>query len=122
MYPTAFIYSDTDWVKNELLYSVGLKYYLPIKSQYLRPYLDVQYGGFVIEAVQVIVGIYDYQYIYQNEQKALYGPSALVGGEVKLGALGLNLAAGVSYAVTQWEWKSQDIYFSFDLSLIYSFR
>lgn len=122
MYPTTFIYSDTDWVKNEMLYSVGLKYYLPFKSQYLRPYLDVQYGGFAIEAVQVIVGIWEYQYIYQNEQKALYGPSALVGGEVKLGALGLNLAAGVSYAATQWEWKPQDIYFSFDLSLLYSFR
>jgi hypothetical protein len=122
MYPTTLIYSDTDWVKNEMLYSVGLKYYLPFKSLYLRPYLDVQYGGFAIEAVQVIVGIWEYQYIYQNEQKTLYGPSALVGGEVKLGALGLNLAAGVSYAATQWEWKPQDIYFSFDLSLIYSFR
>ncbi len=122
MYPTSYIYSDTDWVKNEMLYSVGVKYYLPFKSQYLRPYLDVQYGGFAIEAVQIIVGIWEYQYIYQNEQKALYGPTALVGGEVKLGTLGLNLAAGVSYAASAWEWKSQDFYFSFDLSLIYTFK
>jgi hypothetical protein len=122
MYPTSFVYSDTDWVKNEMLYSVGLKYYLPFKSQYLRPYLDVQYGGFAIEAVQVIVGIYEYQYIYQNEQKALYGPSALLGGEVKLGALGLNLAGGISYATTPWEWQSQEFYFSFDIGLIYNFR
>ncbi|NOR15950.1 MAG: hypothetical protein GQ544_09610, partial [Candidatus Aminicenantes bacterium] len=122
MYPTSFIYSDTDWVKNEMLYSVGVKYYLPFKSQYLRPYFDVQYGGFTIEAVQIIVGIWEYQYIYKNEQKALYGPTALVGGEVRLGTLGLNLAAGVSYAATAWEWKSQDLYFSFDFSLIYTVK
>jgi hypothetical protein len=122
MFPTSLVYSDTDWVKNKMLYSVGLKYYAPFKSRYLRPYLDVQYGGITVEAVQIIVGIWDYEYIYQNEQKTLYGPSALLGGEVKLGALGLNLAAGVSYAVTPWEWKPQDFYFSFDISLLYNFR
>lgn len=122
MFPTSFVYSDTDWVKNEVFYSVGLKYYLPFKSQYFLPYMDVQYGGITIEAVQVIVGIWEYEYIYQNEQKALYGPSALLGGEIKLGTFGLNLAGGISYAVTPWEWKSQDFYFSFDVSLLYNFR
>lgn len=120
-YPTSLIYSETDWVKNEMLFSVGVKYYLPFKPEIFRPYLNLQYGGFGVEAVQVIVGIWEYEYIYENEQKVLYGPSVHAGSELKLGTLGLNAAIGFSYATTSWEWLSQSFYFSADFSVLYYF-
>jgi hypothetical protein len=41
-YPTSLIYSETDWVENQVLYSFGLKYYIPIVSQSVRGYLNIQ--------------------------------------------------------------------------------
>ena len=121
-YPTALIYSETDWVENQVLYSFGLKYYIPIVSQSVRGYLNVQYGGFAVEAVQIIEGIYDYEFIYRNEQKTLFGPQALLGGEFHLGPLKLNAAAGAAYALTDWEWLPQDFYFTFDLGFMFSLK
>ncbi len=118
-FPTSLIYSETDWVENQVLYSVGLKYYIPIVSQSVRGYLNVQYGGFTVEAVQLIEGIWDGEFIYRNEQKALYGPQALLGGEFHLGPLKLNASAGAAYALTDWEWLPQDFYFTFDLGLLF---
>jgi len=121
-YPTSLIYSETDWVENQVLYSFGLKYYIPIVSQSVRGYLNVQYGGFAVEAVQIIEGIYDYEFIYRNEQKTLFGPQALLGGEFHLGPLKLNAAAGAAYALTDWEWLPQDFYFTFDLGFMFSLK
>jgi hypothetical protein len=116
-YPTSLIYSETDWVENPMLYSVGIKYFIPIFSQKVRPYLNLQYGGFAVEAVQIIEGIWNYDYVYRNEQKELFGPQALVGCEISLGILGFSAAAGASYALTDWEWLPQKVYFTFDLTL-----
>lgn len=121
-YPTSMIYSETDWVENQVLWSLGLKYYIPIVSQSVRAFLNVQYGGFMVEAVQVIEGIWDYEFIYRNEQRSLYGPQALLGGEFRLGPLSVNAAAGAAYALTDWEWLPQDLYFTFDLGLIFHLK
>ncbi len=118
-YPTSLIYSETDWVENQVLYSFGLKYYIPIVSQSIRGYLNIQYGGFRVEAVQIIEGIWEYEFIYRNEQRALFGPQALLGGEFHLGPLKLNAAVGAAYALTDWEWLPQDFYFTFDLGFLF---
>jgi hypothetical protein len=79
----------------------------------------VLYGGFTVEAVQIIEGIWNYEFIYRNEQKALFGPQALLGAEFRLGRLGINAAAGAAYALTDWEWLPQQFYFTFDAGLIF---
>lgn len=40
-YPTSYFYSECDWVKNSILYSAGIKYYLPFGNNRIRPYLDL---------------------------------------------------------------------------------
>ncbi len=120
-YPTTLIYSETDWVKNTIFYSVGIKYYLPFKSSLLSPYLDLQYGGLRVEAAQMVLGVWEYTYVLGHEQKALWGPSALAGAELRMGRFGINGAVGVSYALTEWEYLEQKTSFSFDLSFLVYF-
>jgi hypothetical protein len=120
-YPTTLIYSETDWVKNKILYSLGIKYYLPFKSSFFSPYVDLQYGGLRVEAAQIVLGVWDYTYVLGHEQKTLWGPSALAGAELRRGRFGLNGAVGVSYALTEWEYLEQNVSFSFDLSLLIYF-
>jgi hypothetical protein len=117
-YPTTYFYSDYDWVKNKVLYSVGLKYYLPFKTRMIRTYLDLQYGGVSIEAVRLVTGIWYYQYIYENIQKTLYGPSILAGIELKLGSIGLNGAIGLSYNTTEWDYWERDYFLTADVGLL----
>jgi hypothetical protein len=120
-YPTTLIYSETDWVKNKILYSVGVKYYLPFNSSFLFPYVDLQYGGLRVEAAQIVLGVWEYTYVLGHEQKTLWGPSALAGAELRKGRLGLNGAVGVSYALTEWEYINQKVFLSFDFSFLVYF-
>jgi hypothetical protein len=117
-YPTTYYYSDYDWVKNKVLYSAGLKYYLPFKTNIFRTYLDLQYGGVSVEAVRLVTAIWYYQYIYENIQKTLYGPSLLAGIELKLGSIGLNGAIGLSYNTTKWDYWERDYFLTADLGLL----
>ncbi|MBN2409037.1 MAG: hypothetical protein JXE07_04815 [Candidatus Aminicenantes bacterium] len=121
IFPTTLIYSETDWVNNETLWSVGLKYYLPVKSPLLYPFVDVQYGGLRVEAAQAVIGIWDYDYVISREQKSLYGPSFLSGVEVRKGRFGLCGAMGVSYVTTSWKYLETKVLFSFDASLVVHF-
>ncbi len=121
IFPTTLVYSDTDWVKNETLWSVGLKYYLPIQSSLFYPYLDLQYGGLRVEAAQVVIGLWDYDYVYSQEQKSLWGPSILAGVEVRRGRLGICGALGVSYVATSWDYLQDKVALSFDTSLVVHF-
>jgi hypothetical protein len=121
MYPTRIIYSETDWVKNELLYSVGIKYYLPFQSRSVFPYVDLQYGGLSVEAVQIVSGIWESSYVYSHEQKTLWGPSFLAGTEIRKGRFGINGALGISYNLTDWEFLKQNLFFAFDASLVIYF-
>ncbi len=121
MYPTKLIYSDTDWVENEVLYSVGVKYYLPFNTRSFAPYIDLQYGGLGVEAAQVVVGIWEYSYILSYEQKALWGPSFLGGAEIRFGRFGLNGAVGISYNLTDWQYLDQNLFFTFDAGLVIYF-
>lgn len=117
-YPTSYFYSDYDWVKNKVLYSIGLKYYLPFKTNLVRTYLDLQYGGVSVEAVQIVTSIWYYQYIYEKIQKTLYGPSILAGIELKLGSIGLNGAIGLSYNTTEWDYWERDYFLTADVGLL----
>jgi hypothetical protein len=121
IFPTRLIYSETDWVKNETLWSVGIKYYLPIQSSLFFPYLDIQYGGLRVEAAQVITGIWEYDYVYSREQKALWGPSFLGGVEIRKGGFGICGALGISYVTTSWEYLENKVSLSFDTSLMVHF-
>lgn len=121
LYPTKVIYSETDWVKNEPLYSIGIKYYLPFKSASVYPYLDLQYGGLRVEAAQIIMGVWESSYVYSHEQKTLWGPSFLGGAEIKLGRFGINGAMGISYNITEWEFQKQKLFLAFDASLVIYF-
>ncbi len=121
IFPTTLIYSETDWVKNETLWSVGIKYYLPFKLSLFFPYVDIQYGGLRVEAAQVITGIWDYDYVYSREQKALWGPSFLGGVEIRTGRFGICGALGISYVTTSWEYLANKVSLSFDTSLVVHF-
>lgn len=122
VFPTTLIYSDTEWVKNETLWSIGLKYYLPIRSILLYPYVDIQYGGLRVEAAQAAIGIWDYDYVYSREQKALWGPSVLAGVELRKGRLGICGALGVSYVTTSWDFLQDRVALAFDMSVVVHFR
>jgi hypothetical protein len=121
LYPTSLIYSETDWVKNKPLWSVGLKYYLPFRSPSFAPFVDIQYGGLRVEAAQVVIGIWDYDYVLSQEQKSLSGPSCLAGIEYRMGRLGFSAALGASYAITSWEYLETKLSLVFDTGLVFHF-
>jgi hypothetical protein len=121
LYPTSLIYSETDWVKNEMMWSVGLKYYLPLASTSFFPYVDIQYGGQRVEAAQVVIGIWDYNYVMSQEQKSLSGPSFLGGFELRKGRIGITAAVGAGYATTSWKYLESKVALVFDAGLIFHF-
>ncbi len=117
-YPTTYFYSQYEWAKNQFLFSAGLKYYLPFKTDRIRTYVDLQYGGISVEAVRVVTGIWHYQYTYENIQKTLFGPSLLAGLELRLGKFGLNGAIGLSYNTTEWDYWERDYYLTVDVEFL----
>jgi len=117
VYPTTVVYSETDWVENETLWSAGLRFYPMPSSDKLTPYIDAQYGGLRVEAAQVITGIYEYSYIYSYEQKVLWGPSLLAGLEIRFGRLALSGGIGASYSLTDWDVLTSRIFFTFEAGL-----
>jgi hypothetical protein len=118
LYPTRLIFSETAWVKNETLWSAGIKYYIPVRPGPASAYIDLQYGGLRVEAAQVITGIYEYSYVYSHEQKTLWGPSLLGGIEIRLGRLGLNGGFGFSYNLTEWEYLKHNLSVAFEAGLV----
>jgi hypothetical protein len=121
LYPTSLVYSDTDWVKNQTMWSAGIKYYLPLSSSFLSPFVDLQYGGLRVEAAQVVIGIWEYNYVLSHEQKSLWGPSFLAGVEIGTGRLGLSAALGVSYATSSWKYLENKVSPVFDAGLVVHF-
>ncbi len=120
-HPTSMFYPDYDWVEGKALYSVGLKYYLPWRTDQIRPYLDLQYGGISVEAIRVVTGIWYYTYLYEDIQKTLWGPSLLAGLEIRIGSFGLSGAVGASYVVTEWEYWDQPLFFTADIGFLLYF-
>lgn len=120
-YPASAFYSQYDWLKNEVLYSIGIKYYLPFGSSKLHPYIDLQYGGISVEAVQVVSEIWYGDYVYENIQKILYGPSILGGVEFRVGVLGINAALGLTYNTTEWDYWDQDLFLNGDFGVVIYF-
>ncbi len=121
LYPTSLIYSETEWVKNRTLFSFGIKYYLPLRSNLFSPYLDFQYGGLRIEAAQIVIGIWEYAYVFHQEQKALFGPSLLAGTKIRLGRIGINGGLGLSYSLTDWDFLEKRVALSFDAGVFFHF-
>ncbi len=120
-YPSTYIYAPHDWVKNVVLFNGGIKYYLPLNANPIHVYLDLQYGGIGVEAAQIITGIWHYEFVFENKQKILWGPSALAGVEFRIGHVGLNGALGLSYNLTKLDWSIQQYFFTFDLGLLLLF-
>lgn len=120
-YPSTYIYAPHDWVKNVILFNGGIKYYLPLKAEPIHVYLDLQYGGIGVEAAQIITGIWQYTFVFENKQKVLWGPSILTGVELRFGHVGLNGALGFSYNLTKLDWSIQQYFFTFDLGLLLLF-
>lgn len=121
IYPTTLIYSETDWVKNEILYSMGVKYYFPFKTSSFFPYLDVQYGGLKVEAAQMVLGIYEFTYVLGHEQRTLQGLSALLGTELRRDRFGLNGAFGLGYILTDWKFLRERVSLAFDVGILIYF-
>lgn len=121
LYPTTLVYSETDWVKNETMWSAGLKYYLPVSSSLFSPFVDIQYGGLRVEAAQVVIGIWEYDYVLSREQKSLWGPSFLAGVEIGKGRFGLTAALGVSYVTSSWKYLEDKASPVFDVGLVLHF-
>ena len=118
-YPTSYFYSEYEWVTNQVLYSAGIKYYLPFRSDRLRPFVDLQYGGVSIEAVRIFTRFWHFQSVYENIQKSLYGPSFLAGIEWRLnGNVGLNGAIGLSYNTTEWDYWERDYFLTAEVGLL----
>lgn len=120
-YPSTYYYSDFDWLKNRILFSAGIKYYLPFKSEKIHPYLDLQYGGLTVEAVQIPSAIYEGEVLYENLQKNLYGVSFLGGLELKFGRAGARGALGISYNTTEWEYWDRNIFLNGEFALVVYF-
>src|SRR4030042_4387236 len=104
-----------------MMWAVGRKYYLPFSSALFFPFVDLQYGGVRVEAAQVVIGIWDYQYVLSQEQKSLWGPSFLGGIALRKGRLGLQAALGAAYATTSWTYLQNKVSLVFDAGLVLHF-
>ena len=121
-FPASDAITEYDWVKDTVLFGGGIKYYFPLTSNRLFPYLDIQFGGIGVKAHQEITGFDWYSgFTLENIQKTLWGPSFLGGIEIKLGRIGLNGALGFSYNTTDVEWTVQDFFFTLDIGLLIYF-
>lgn len=120
-FPASYIYSETEWVKGKMLFSGGLKYYIPLKTDPLRFYLDLQYCGIGVEAARVFDGKFFNGPLFENVQKTLWGPSAFFGIELKMGLIGLNGALGISYNITEVDWLEKNTFMTFDFGLLFYF-
>ena len=120
-FPSSLIYSETDWVKGKMLFSGGLKYYLPLKTNPIYLYLDLQYCGIGVEVAHVFSGKFYNGPLFDNVQKTLWGPSFFCGIEAKMGLIGFNGALGLSYNTTEAEWLDQNIFLTFDFGLLLYF-
>ncbi len=121
-FPTSVLFPELDWVSNTLLFSGGLKYYLPIDSDPIHLYLDLQYGGIGVKAALIPVGWNWYDgLLVENIQKTLWGPSFLGGMELNFGSFGLNGALGLSYNITELEWLNENLFLTLDFSLLIYF-
>lgn len=120
-FPASLFYSEYDWVSNTVLFSGGLKYYLPLDADPIYLYLDLQFGGIGVEAYQFIVWDWYSGLYLDTDQKTLWGPSLLGGLEIKMGMIGINGALGISYNITEVEWSDQNFFFTLDCSLLVYF-
>lgn len=120
-FPASFVYSETDWVKGKMLYSGGLKYYIPLKTDPVNFYLDLQYCGIGVEAAKVFSGKFYNGPLFDNVQKTLWGPSFFGGIEVRMGLIGINGAVGFSYNITEADWLDKNIFLTFDFGMLLYF-
>lgn len=120
-YPSSFIYSSSNWVKSVVLFSGGIKYYLPLKMDPIAFYFDLQLGGLGVEAAQIFKEIWYYSFVYDYRQKTLWGVAILSGAELRLGRVGLNGALGLAHNLNRVEWLQQNIFLTIDFGFLFYF-
>jgi len=108
--------------KDMFMVSGGMKVFFSPRQENTRFYLDLQFG--------MLGGEYHKTTIYSGfststteEQQALYGPSALLGGQLFFGGgqIGLVFAGGASYNLADVKWMDIKLLGALDLGLIYRF-
>jgi hypothetical protein len=117
-FPLSKVYSNA---KDMFMASGGAKVYLMKKSA-TRFFLDVQFGmlgGEYNETTEYLAS----STRYTKGQKALYGPTALLGLEIFLGngAFGFVFAGGASYNLAEIEWKEVKVLGAIDLGIVIRF-
>jgi len=117
-FPLSKIYSNA---KDMFMVAGGIKIYFNKKSP-ARFFLDSQFGMLGGEYKETTT--YSGRTTTSNkEQQALYGPGALLGGEIFLGdgAFGLLFAGGASYNLAKITWKEIGVVGALDLGLAVRF-
>jgi len=117
-FPLSKAYSNA---KDMFMLAGGIKLYFNRKSA-TRFFLDSQFGmlGGEYKEITEYTGRTT---VTTKEQKTLYGPSALLGGELFLGdgVFGLLFAGGASYNLAKITWKEIKVLGAIDLGLTVRF-
>lgn len=108
--------------KDMIMVSGGVKAYLTRAEASTRFFLDVQFG-MLGGAYREIIRTDGVTLLREEEQKAIYGPSILFGGETVFskGRFGLIFAGGISYNIANIEWKHVGLLGALDLGLLFRF-
>lgn len=120
-FPSSLFLTEYEWVKGRLLFSGGLKYYPPLDVGPLNIYLDLQFGGLGVLAMESYEWNWDTGFTYERNQKTAWGPSILCGSEIKIGSFGFNGAIGISYNITKVDWWDKNIVPTLDVSILVYF-
>ncbi len=118
-FPLSKVHSNA---KDMFMAAGGIKTYFSNKSNATRFFLDLQFGmlGGEYKELTTYLGKTT---VSNKEQKALYGPSALLGGEVFFGngVFGLMFAGGASYNLAKITWKDIKVLGAIDLGFALRF-
>ncbi len=117
-YPASYICSNSSWVKNKLLMSGGIKYYLPYEALRIHPYLDFQFGQIGIEAALVFQGKFYHGPLFEERQETLWGPGILGGLEFRKGVFGFFASSGLAHNLRNLNWLEKKYFLIFDVGLL----
>ena len=112
--------SDYDFTKGAILAAAGIKIFPPLETDPIYLYVDFMFGGLGIEATAEWEYIWG-EYSESSEQKTLWGPTIMFGGEMHFGTIGIVGGLGLSYNLTKVDWIDQEIFIGLDAGLQFHF-